>query len=349
LPVRLVRVEEAVGKVLAHDVSIVTLDRKGAMLRRGHVIREEDVPALKAAGHDVIYVADTRDELGRGWGEGLVFEDAAVAEVAEAIAGPNTHVAPMAEGKAVVKAAVDGLLKVRGDAIYEVNLGGAFTIVTKPHDAVVRRGEAVAIVDLIPLAVSEAVLRGVKEVLRESAPVVSVTPFKPFKAALIVAATEVYEGRIKDLATPVIERKLSEYGGTLALRTVVPDDEGAIGEAVRKALRDSGVDAVLVVGGMSVDPTDRTPDAIRGVADEVVAYGIPYKPNTMTMVAYASGKPVLGIPSSIIYFREANILDVLLPKIAARERVRRSWLASLGVGGLTEVFRRGVLARGGTP
>ncbi len=346
MPIRLARVEEAVGRVLAHDVSIVTPDRKGAMLRRGHIISSEDVPALKAAGHDLVYVADRPEELGRSWGDGLVFEDSAVTEVAEELAGPNTEVASMAEGKAVVKASLDGLLKVRAEAIYEVNLGGHFAIVTKPHDSVVRAGEAVAIVDLIPLAVSEALLQGVKHLLSGFKPVVSVKPFKPFRAALIVAATEVYEGRIEDLATPVVKRKLCEYCGSLSSRAVVPDDERAIADAIRKAIKGGGVDAVLVVGGMSVDPTDRTPGAIKAVADDIVAYGIPYKPNTMAMVAYASGRPVLGVPSSIIYFRERNILDVLLPRIAARERIRRSWLASLGVGGLTEAFDRGLLSRG---
>jgi len=339
VPIKLVKVEDAVGKVLAYDVSAVTKDFKGALFRKGHVVRVEDVEALKNTGHYYVYVADTTDELARGWGTD-VFEDDAVRELAEALAGSGTSVKGLAEGKATIYASVDGVLKLRTDALLAINMSGDFIVTARREDTPVKRGEPLAVVDLIPLTVKRAVLDGVKDYARRNYPVVSVKPYQPFRVGLAVIGTEVYEGRIKDAATPVIEAKVRQYGGTLVAREVLPDDEGVIASKLREYVGSDNVEVIIATGGMSVDPTDRTPHAIRAVADEVIAYGVPYKPNTMTMVAYAENKPVIGVPSSIIFFHEKNILDILLPKIAAREKITREYLASLGNGGLTEEFIR---------
>ena len=337
MPTKLVRVEDAVGKILVYDVSAVTKDFKGALFRRGHVIKAEDVDALKNTGHYYVYVADTPEELSGGWGT-EVFEDNAVRELAEVLAGPGTVVKGLAEGKATIYALIDGVLKLRTDALLAINMSGDFIVVARRDGTPVKCGEPLAVVDLIPLTVKRAVLDGVKDYARRNYPVVSVKPYQPFRVGLAVVGTEVYEGRIKDAATPVIEAKVRQYGGTLTAREVLPDDEGVIASKLREYIESSEVDVIIATGGMSVDPTDRTPHAIRAVADEVVAYGVPYKPNTMTMIAYAKGKPILGIPSSIIFFRERNILDILLPKIAVREKITREELAGLGDGGLTEEF-----------
>ncbi len=345
MPVRLVRAEDAVGKVLAYDVSAVTKDFKGALFRKGHVIREEDVEALKNTGHYYVYVVDEPGELEGGWG-GEVFEDDAVKELAEALAGPGTVVEGLAEGKATIYALVDGVLKLRTDALLTINMSEDFVVVSRRDGSPVRCGEPLAVVDLVPLTVKRAILDSVKDVARRAYPVVTVKPYQPFSVGLAVIGTEVYEGRIRDAATPVIEDKVSTYGGRVIAREVLPDDEGVIAAKLREYVENEDIDAIIATGGMSVDPTDRTPHAIRLVADEVVAYGIPFKPNTMTMVAYAKGKPVVGVPSSIIFFRERNVLDILLPKIAVRERISRDWLAELGNGGLTEEFIRRKLRKG---
>ncbi len=339
MPIKLVKAEDAVGKVLAYDVSAVTKDFKGALFRKGHVIRAEDVEALKNTGHYYVYVADTPDDLSKGWGT-EVFEDDAVRELAEALAGPGTVVKGLAEGKATIYASIDGVLKLRTGALLTINMSGDFVIVARREDTPVRCGEPLAVVDLIPLTIKRAVLEEVKDYAGRNYPVVSVKPYQPFRVGLAVIGTEVYEGRIKDVATSVIEAKVKQYGGTLVASEILPDDEGMIASKLREYIGSDEVDVIIATGGMSVDPTDRTPHAIRAVADEVIAYGIPYKPNTMTMVAYAKGKPVMGVPSSIVFFRERNILDILLPKIATRERITREKLASLGNGGLTEEFIR---------
>jgi len=49
-------VDESVGTVLAHDITEIRPGRfKGPAFKKGHVIREEDVPHLKRVGKEHLY------------------------------------------------------------------------------------------------------------------------------------------------------------------------------------------------------------------------------------------------------------------------------------------------------
>ncbi len=330
--VKVLKVEEAVGKVVAYDVTFVTPEAMGAVIRRGSVIREEHVDPLKRSGHYYVYVLDgelsTAEE---------VHEDEAVLRVGEAVAGEGVAVYAREGGKALLRSVRDGLLVVNEEVVKDVNREGDFALITRPPHIGVRKGDAVGIIDLIPFYVGREALRELLDSLN-GRKAVSVKPFLNLKVGLIVTGTEVYEGRVKDSASPVVEGKVRKYGGEIAAKAVTPDDKDEIVSRLKEFLRLT--DLIILTGGMSVDPTDRTPDAIREVADEVVAYGIPVKPTTMSMIAYARGKPIIGVSSGIIFFREWNVLDILLPKVMAGVKWRREEILNLAVGGLSEVYLR---------
>ena len=153
---------------------------------------------------------------------------------------------------------------------------------------------------------------------------------------VVVAGTEVYEGLVEDKASDKVEEKVRKYGGYVAEKTIVPDDEAKIREAIFNFIRK--YDLVIVTGGMSVDPTDKTPKAIASTGAKIVAYGIPVKPTTMSLIAYYGEKPIIGVSSGIIFFKEENVLDILLPKIMANEKWTREEIASLGHGGIMPTF-----------
>ena len=90
---------------------------------------------------------------------------------------------------------------------------------------------------------------------------------------------------------------------------------------------------VVCTGGMSVDPDDRTPLAIRNAADTVITYGAPVLPGAMFMLAYAGEVPVVGLPGCVMYTRR-TIFDLVLPRIAAGERLTAEDFTLLGEGGL---------------
>ncbi len=331
---RVLKVEEAVGKILAYDVTLVTESFKGAFLRRGHVLTYSDIEMLRRAGHNYVYVYD---ELGGPTND--LHEEEAVMELGKHLAGNNVDVFLGDEGKAVLKSRVRGLLKINSQCLKKVNSTGVFVVVTRRNGTVVKEGSIVGIVDLIPLAVPKDYLDYLLNELKNCGSFIDVCPFHELKVGVVVTGTEVFEGLIEDKASPVVKSKVLEYGGVVTKIVKVPDDLTLIKNAITELLREC--DAVIVTGGMSVDPTDLTPKSIAEMADEVIMYGIPIKPNTMSMVAYAQGKPVIGVSSAIIYYNKWNILDILLPWVIAKEKISKEYLISLGDGGLTDEFLKG--------
>jgi molybdopterin biosynthesis enzyme len=89
---------------------------------------------------------------------------------------------------------------------------------------------------------------------------------------------------------------------------------------------------VAVTGGMSVDPDDRTPTAIRDTGARVVTYGAPVFPGAMFMLAYRGEVPIIGLPGCVMYYR-TSIFDMIVPRILAGEVLSRADFIELGHGG----------------
>jgi len=76
-----VNLEDAIGMPLAHDVTKIVPGFKGPAFRRGHVIREEDIPELLSIGKE--HVSILRLEVDE------VHEDEAAVRIAQAVMGPG--------------------------------------------------------------------------------------------------------------------------------------------------------------------------------------------------------------------------------------------------------------------
>ena len=89
---RLMRTEEAVGQVLCHDITrIIRGVTKDAVFRKGHVIREEDVPVLLSVGKDHIYVWENDKTM--------LHEDEAAEVLRQICQGEHMRATPPKEGK----------------------------------------------------------------------------------------------------------------------------------------------------------------------------------------------------------------------------------------------------------
>jgi len=330
LAVKVLRVEEAVGKKLAYDVTLVTPDKMQVPFRKGHIIREEDVEQLKTSGHYYVYVTEGSYSY-----NSFLHEDEAVLELAKVVTGGGCSVFARPGGKALIRSAIRGTLIVHPEGLKLVNEGGEFALITREPWIGVERGEAIAIVDLIPFYVKRSVIEAIKKKLSNQ-PVIEVKSYKHLKFGLIITGTEIYEGKVPDNASPVVKEKVEKYGGEIAETVILPDDKEAIKRALKNFL--TNYDGVIVTGGMSVDPTDYTPKAIEEVAEEIVAYGIPIKPTTMSMISYWKSKPIMGVSSGIVYFRDWNVLDVILPKIMIGVKWSREDILNLALGGLHDVY-----------
>ncbi|WP_285551370.1 MogA/MoaB family molybdenum cofactor biosynthesis protein [Actinoplanes regularis] len=90
-------------------------------------------------------------------------------------------------------------------------------------------------------------------------------PSVTIRARVIVASNRAAAGVYADTSGPRLVAGLRDLGCEVDGPVVVPDGE-PVAEALRTALAD-GVDVVLTSGGTGVTPTDRTPEATRGLLD----------------------------------------------------------------------------------
>lgn len=324
-------VEQAIGMTLAHDLTrIVPGEFKGRAFAKGHVIRAEDVPVLLDIGKRYIYVL----EIGP---EELHENDAAVM-MAESLAGEGLEWGDVHEGKVVLKAAMDGMLWVNRAAVTEMNLIDGISITTRVPLIHVNKGTSVAGVRPIPLVIEREKVNRVVEIANEAnshRPVIDVIPYRMKTAALVTTGSEIQSGRIQDKSGAVLRQKLDGYGIQVVRQVFPGDEKDTIVEEIISAA-DLGVDLVLVTGGMSVDPDDRSPAAISAAATQVVTYGTPMLPGSMLMLAYRGKTAIFGLPGAVLHDARTSF-DVLLPRVLARMKVTKADIADLGVGGWLNV------------
>ena len=157
-------------------------------------------------------------------------------------------------------------------------------------------------------------------------------PFRKYRAGIVVTGNEVYYGRIEDRFSPVIKKKVEDYGSEVISQVIVPDDAERIAAAIREMIS-QGANLILTSGGMSVDPDDVTPKGIRMTQADIVSYGAPVLPGAMMLVAYLDEVPIMGLPGCVMYHK-TTIFDLLLPLVMSGQRITRSMIAKLGLGWL---------------
>ncbi|MCX7781520.1 MAG: molybdopterin-binding protein [Negativicutes bacterium] len=320
-----VRVEDAVGKVLGHDLTkIVPGEYKGPAFKKGHIIRNEDIEHLKMIGKDHIFLIEL--------GQGQLHENDAITRIAAAVAGENIIQTEPNEGRINLIAKVDGLLKVNRDAVIAVNEVEHAVLSTRHSNYLVKAGDMVAGIKVVPLVVSDQMVETVERIASQYDRIISVKPVKQLSVGVIITGNEVYYGRIQDKFAPVFAAKIEQYGAVAAGTVYRPDDREQITEAILEYKR-RGVDVVIATGGMSVDPDDVTPEAIRATGAEVVSYGTPVLPGAMFMLAYLGKTAVMGMPACGMYSK-TTVFDLVFPRVLAGERLTKTDIAAMGYGGL---------------
>lgn len=318
-----VPVQDSIGSVLCHDMTrIVPGECKGPAFRKGHVIRQEDIPSLLEIGKEHVYVLTLED--------GQLHEDDAAARIAKAASGPGITLSEVSEGRINMTAA-PGLLSINVDALKRINSIEEVVLATMHNGLQVSSPRAVAGTRVVPLVIDEDKIRQVEAICEECGPVVSVKPFRHLKVGVVTTGSEVYTGRIKDKFGPVIKKKFDKLASTVIGQTFVSDDPDMTRDAILEHIR-NGAEMVVVTGGMSVDPDDQTPTSIRSTGADVVTYGSPTFPGVMFMLAYLGDVPIVGLPGCVMYYR-ASIFDLVVPRIVAGERPTRADIVELGHGG----------------
>ena len=319
-----IRVQDAVGRVLCHDVTeIVPGKSKGPCFRKGHIIRESDIEKFLDLGKRFIYVF----ELSKN----QVHENEAAKRIAHAATGPGLLLTQPVEGKVTLSASAKGLLKVDAPALFLINRIQDIMFATLHGNQQVRANQPVGGTRIIPLVTEEERIQRVETICRDHFPILQIKPFLPHQVGLVVTGSEVFEGRIEDGFGPVVEKKFKRLGSRVMGCVKVSDDIGMTVAAIHDFM-DKGADLIALTGGMSVDPDDQTPASIRAAGGKVIAYGAPILPGAMFMLAYIKDVPVIGLPGCVMYHR-TSIFDLVVPRLLAGESVTRDNIVAMGHGG----------------
>jgi molybdenum cofactor synthesis domain-containing protein len=321
---KVIPVEQAIGLPLAHDITeIVPGKHKGPAFRRGHIVRQEDISKLLDVGKRNLYVMELeRDEL---------HEEEAARRLAKAAAGENLQFSDPSEGRINLVAKISGLLKVDSDLLFRFNSLGDLMLATLPGDRYVKEGTVVAGTRTIPVVVKEELVRRAEALCRQK-PIVTVLAMPAKRVHLVVTGSEVFTGRIKDGFGPVVTKKVTELGSALESVKLAPDDPDVIAGDI-KAAKQAGADVILVSGGMSVDPDDKTPEGIRRSGAVVETHGFPVLPGSMFLMAYLGDTPVMGLSGCVLH-DPFTAFDALLPRLLAGEKITRAEIMAMGHGGL---------------
>ncbi len=316
-----VQVDQAVGMVISHDLTQIDVQQgyKGARFKRGHVVRQDDIPVLKSMGKNTLTIIHLE--------EGDVHEDEASSRLAARMAGEGIQVQGPEEGKVTLVAGWNGLAVYDEESLHTINSDESWALAAIPNKVPVKKGEPVAGIRTVPIVMSEETVARAES----AALPFTVFPFHPLRTALVTTGREILEGRIRDSFAPKLVRKLAAYGSTLMEQVVVGDDRAEISGAIR-ALIEKNAELIIVTGGMSIDADDCTAEAILEVSDEVVFNGVPVLPGARLMLGLQQRTKIVGAPACVAHDSWTS-LDILLNRLFAglipsREEVRR-W----GVGG----------------
>lgn len=330
---KLVKTEDAVGQVLCHDITqIIKGVTKDAVFRKGHVIAAEDIPVLLSVGKDTLYIWEND--------ESMLHENDAANILCSLAENEYMRRGEVKEGKIELFATVDGLLKVNTNGMKAINGFGQIMIASVHGNFPVKKDSKLAGTRIIPLVIEKEKMD--KAVISTKAatadePILKLLPFKKKKVGLVTTGNEVFYGRIEDTFTPVIVDKFAEYNSEIIMHETFEDNDKKVTDCILQMI-ESGCEVICCTGGMSVDPDDKTPLAIRNTGARVVSYGAPVLPGAMFMLAYytcTDGRvvPIMGLPGCVMYAKR-TVFDLVLPRVMADDEVFDYELAALGEGGL---------------
>jgi hypothetical protein len=321
-----VKIKEAVGLVLAHDVTEIRKNEfKGRAFKKGHKIATSDICHLQRLGKRHIYVLDLPDDY--------MHEDDAALIMADAFCGPGViHLGEPKEGKLNLYAKRDGLLKINVGALTRINMLEDVMCATRHTNTLIKRGDIVAGTRAIPLFLKKDLVQKAVDIAESHHGIAVVKPLRKAKTGIVITGNEVFTRLIEDQFEPILREKINRIGSEVMGVTFSPDDPLTIAEKIKKFLS-TGADLILTTGGMSVDPDDVTRKGIQMVGGETDCYGAPILPGAMFLIAYIDGVPILGVPACGLYHK-TTILDLILPRILAGEKIKRQQIIEMGHGGL---------------
>ncbi|MBI1881884.1 MAG: molybdopterin-binding protein [Chloroflexi bacterium] len=316
-----VPIHEAVGHILLHNQAGPE-GRK--VLKKGQRLTSADIAQLQNLGREHVYVAILAgDDLD---------ENEAARRLGQAIAGAGLQPTSATTGRVNLIATTTGLFKVNIERLLAFNDITGITLATIPNNTPVQAKTMIGTIKIIPYGVPRDDLATAEAIAAETQ-LVAVKPFIIGRAVLITTGSAEAREKVIEGFTPALRDRLTSYNTKMIEGPYVPEDEAEISEALQWALG-SGAKMILIAGETSImDTADITPRAIKAVGGEIVHYGMPVEPGNLMLLAYRGDVPIVGAPGCA-RSKSYNVVDMVLPRLAAGERLTHRDLIALGHGGL---------------
>lgn len=315
------------GKILGHNIAGSNGQR---LLRKGKPLTEEDLEILRALGRNSVYVAELEADD--------VDENTAARRVAQAVCGPGLHISGVASGRANLLANEMGILRIDVERLAQINEFDGMTLATILTHFPVHARQIVATVKIIPYAVPDPTVNEVEAISGGSGPIVRVDPLPSKSVGMILSGSTSLHGRLIADFSPLRER-IEMLGSTVDRTDFVAlddeADEATLADMLQQQLA-SGIRMILLAGETAImDSHDIVPRAVVRAGGRVESVGAPVDPGNLLMLAYIKDVPVVGAPGCA-RSRKVNIVDWILPRLLAGDRLTRRDIVGLGHGGLLQ-------------
>jgi molybdenum cofactor cytidylyltransferase len=320
-----VPLSEAEGKVLAHNL----VGRDGRKLfNKGHVLTADDVQALREL--------DLTSVVAAGLDSNDLSENEAARRVGNAIAGHGVRVVAPGVGRANLIAEARGPLRINVPLLERLNnIDEGITIATLREHTLVHPGQLLTLVKIIPFGIPAARVLDVETVTRDAAPVISIRPLRTCSVALIISGPDSARQRLLDDFCGPVNHRVQALGSTLEEVMYVSHTIPAVATALHRQSQ-AGRDLILLAGiSAIIDRQDVVPSALHEAGGTITHFGVPVDPGSLLMLGYIGGIPVVGAPGCIKSLK-TNVIDWVLPRLLAGERLTRADLVVMGHGGLLD-------------
>lgn len=316
------------GTKLSHDITEIRPGEfKGPAFRSGHRVCEEDICHLQKLGKNHLYLIDLDDDE--------IHENQAASILADGLAGANIiWEDDPKEGKIGLFSAIDGLLSVDTAMLAAFNMIAEVMCATLHNHTLVKRKQLVAATRAIPLVMKRGPVERAAAIAGHKDGIVSVRPLQKLDVGLVITGNEIYHGLVQDKFVPVLTAKVADLGSKTVAVAFAPDDPDKICTCIQNHIA-ANCQLIMLSGGMSVDPDDVTRVAIRQAGAAEIHYKAAALPGAMFLTAYIGDVALLGVPACGLHHR-ITVLDLILPRILAGERIGKRDLAMFGHGGLCQ-------------
>ncbi|MFN4293310.1 MAG: molybdopterin-binding protein [Thermoflexales bacterium] len=321
--------ERAEGKILGHNIAGPDGQR---LLRKGKALSPADIATLRAMGHRSVYVAELEP--------GDIGEDDAARALAALVMGGGLLASFAGGGRMNLLAAQLGIVRVDGERLNRINQIEGLTIATAANHSAVAAKQMAATIKIIPFAVPEPAIEAARRICAEcNDGIIRVDALPGRRVVMILSGMPSVRARVIGDFEPAMRARIEALGSQLAAVDYVPleseDDERALAQALVRHAQ-AGAQLLILAGETAImDRRDIVPRAIERANGEVACFGAPVDPGNLLMVAYLGDLPILGAPGCA-RSRKVNVVDWVLPRLLAGDRLTRADITSLGMGGLLE-------------